>query len=227
MPPAKAMILRTYRRKVVPKRYLFVMLLFFCAGPTKTLVANEAQEKKAANLEIAAGLITESALQRLERHLPSGSPLQIDVGPATDIGNWTGQILTDSCLEANYLVYSSAKDSSKMVRLRIKNPEIGIEYNGIRRLFPGRQKLKRRISCRYHLAIVEPDGQIVLSEFIEKQFADTIKSDQLPRVEHKSYSFSKGTKSGKSIIKRWVEPVILITTTTTVVYLFFSLRSEN
>lgn len=139
------------------------------------------------------------------------------------------QNLTDSCLAQKYLVYSSPDSGiSYGYALEISGARVQIQYHSAGRHWLFFKKgVRRTFAGDFHLQAMRPDQQIIYSRRVTVSYQDTIPAGLLEEVENPDLPFTQGTKSDSSVIKRWLEPVLITATTITLIYLFYSLRSTK
>ena len=98
----------------------------------------------------------------------------------------------------------------------------------VRYSLANRSKLVKR-NFKLKLAIRALDGSTGLVKFsdeIQDQYADSVQIKDLKHLEHTNYSFTQASIPQKKGFKKYIEPLIVITTTVGVVYLFYQLRSN-
>ena len=204
-------------------RHCFLLLVF-----VSSLAVAQAQTNDLKNQEVLSRLLIPSTIAILADSLQINSGISIKSERDAVFESWIAQILTDSCLSQNYLVYSDA-DSSKMThKILVSSPFSEIQYRSAGRKWLFFKKgLHREVQGGYRLQVENPDGRLIFSGNIAGEYRDVISSGAQKIVENPDLGFTKGTKSGSSFIKRWMEPVIITVATATVVYLFYTLRSES
>ena len=202
--------------------YLFVSFLF---------PANAFSQKSQTppNQEIIAGIFTYPVLQILSDSLKVKEAIAIKSDKPETFPSWVAQILSDSCLSKNFLVYSppdSGGTTNYMVT--VSNPWVEITYQSAgRRWLLFKKGLKRTIEGGYHLQITDSEQRLLFSRQISGIAQDVIAEKMIEQVENNNLPFTKGTKLKSAFITRWLEPIVITAATMTVVYLFYSLRSEK
>ena len=193
-----------------------------------SLAAGYAQTDVPRNQDVLSQLLIPSTIAILTDSLQIDSGVVINSERNAVFENWIVQILTDSCLSKNFLVYSDA-DSSKMKhKIMVSSPFSEIAYRSAGRKWLFFKKgLHRDVQGGYRLQVENPGGRLIYSGNITGQYSDVMLSGAQKNVENPDLGFTKGTKSSSSFIKRWLEPVIITAATATVVYLFYTLRSES
>ncbi len=204
------------------KHHLLLIILICCLTkvyPQSTVTTNQ---------EVISRTFISKIINVLTDSLRIKEPLTIKAG-TEPLSNWMAQILTDSCLSKNYLVYSSADSGiANKYSVLISDASVKIEYrSGGKKWLFFNKRVHRSFQGSYHLQISNPDGRIVLSRINSVHYQDIIPSGAEKEVENQGLAFTKGTKSVSSFIKRWLEPVLVTATTASVVFLFYTLRSER
>lgn len=214
-------MLRSVRIGQQPELFL-ILFLILLTGFAKP------QESPRSNEDVAADLLVHSTLEKLKTSLPDVVAITVYAPSGNNIEGWFKQILTDSCLQENYLVYSyPKKDSADAVLLEISGTAVEINYKSIgRKWLIGSKGFQRTITSKSHLQFRNKENQVLFSQEITGEYQDVISGDFLKKAENEALPFTKGTKSADPFIKRWLEPVIITASTMTVGYLFYTLRSE-
>ncbi|OPX35506.1 hypothetical protein B1H10_01065 [candidate division KSB1 bacterium 4484_188] len=88
-------------------------------------------------------------------------------------------------------------------------------------------KYTRNVSAAVAFYFKSGDELILVNRNKQLDFHDQIKGKQVKKVENKIHQFTIGTKSESKLIRRLIEPVLVVTTTIGVVYLLYSLRSGS
>lgn len=145
----------------------------------------------------------------------------------SDLDRWVRQNLTDSCLAANYLVYSSRENTAgDFTEIRLGNANAGINYETVGRSWYGKRNLvERTVSATVHVALLNRDQQFLASRQLNVQLRDSVNTD-LESLEAGNFTFTEGKWAGENKYSRWLEPVLVGSATATVVALFYRLRSN-
>ncbi len=207
----------------VNRFYILWGMLFFLLGQTFLLP----QDKTPTNKEVIARLLISPALQLIKTTTPLQGGLSISSPDNTPLSKWLVQILTDSCLQQKYLVYSPRTDSVSTYVVEVTTPQIEIQYrSGGRKwgLFPG--NVKRRVIGSYHIQIKDEKGRVRISQEISGTYEDKISRDALPDVENEKLEFTRGVHYPSTFRKKWLEPVLITATTATMIVLFYTLRNQ-
>jgi hypothetical protein len=196
--------------------FLFVVNLF-------------AQQQPKTNLQLMQEIITPKLFSPIKQSIPSGKSIVIRAASDDECSQLFAKILTDSCVQANYLVYSSADSAEIPVyRVILTDAECSVVYYPQKRKWlVGKLTYLREIGVSTHLQIANPASQILVSRQVSERFTDKIASDAIADVENPNFSITKGTKTSKGGFNRWVEPILLSAATIAVIFSFYSLRSNN
>ncbi len=187
------------------------------------------QETTETNEQLVARCIIEPFWQSITPHIDHHSRLQIIPVDPSEMNQWTSKMLTDSCVHRNYFVYSSADSSVQAdYQIRISDATSQISYRSSgRKWLVGSRRFKRTVTVRYHLQILDKNAQLLVSRRIENSLSDHLSGIDTDEIENPELSFTTGTKTGNSFIKRWIEPAIITAATSFVIYTFYTLRSNN
>jgi hypothetical protein len=206
------------------QRYsLTVILIFF------SLSVFSQQDKVLSNQEIISRIFNNPVIQILTDSLNISGSLAIRSAQPEFLSSWIAQNLTDSCLERNFLVYSPP-DSINIAdySVVISDPQVETTYRSAgRRWLFFKKGIERSVQGEYHLLITNKEHRVLISRQISGFEKDVIHEGSINQIEAENLPFTKGTKIGSTFIKRWLEPVIITAATMTVVYLFYTLRSEK
>ncbi len=206
---------KTYRRIALIVWIILPAPLFSQSPPSNETILRE---------KLLAPVLEEVVLR-----VPARGKVAFQTKIKAGLAEWLVRNLSDSCLSRNYLVYSPPpQDSGKVYRVELSDVNIKLIY----RARGGRLGIwgggwERRINMSLHLAITKPDGQMLVSRNVAGTWQDRIQSKDISQIENPNLPFTVGTKSDSRFIKRWLEPVLVTGATATVVYLFFSLRSDR
>ncbi|NIU01645.1 MAG: hypothetical protein GWN01_12240 [Nitrosopumilaceae archaeon] len=208
------------------KRYHFVLIIGLTLSVSTSL---SSQANITSNQQILSRLLVTPVLNIFADTLELSNSMKIQGNNDGLLNLWLIQNLTDSCLSKNYLVYSSP-DSGFVPNyaIRITNPRVEINYRSAGgKLLVFQKGVKRKIKGSYHLQIQKRGGQVLFSREISGQYQDTIPNNMIDQVENEKLPFTIGTEYESPFVNRWLEPVLVTATTMTVIYLFYTLRSEQ
>lgn len=193
-----------------------------------------ARAQPPSNQELLAQLFISPVLKVLGDSLAPAPAPRLVIAPAAPSGDslnvWLQQILTDSCLSRNYLVYStpdSTDGRAWIIKIETARARIRYAPGGRKWLFFGGGRVRRSVESYFHLTITGGQHQVLYSRPISGSYQDVIAAGAVAEVEKGPFRFTQGTKSGSKFIKRWLEPVLITAATTAVFYMFYSLRSEK
>ncbi|GEM_PF-6259588 len=208
----------------VNRFYILWGVLFFLSGQACLLP----QEKTPTNQDILIRLLISPALKLIKSNIPSQKGLSITSPDNSPLSKWLVQILTDSCLQQKYLVYSPPRSdsvSAYVVEVTAAQSEIQYRSGGRKWLvFPG--DVKREVQGSSHLQIKDERGRVLSSQEIRGRYADHIPRKVLPVMENEKLEFTRGVHQPSAFRKKWLEPILITATTATVIVLFYTLRSQ-
>jgi hypothetical protein len=72
---------------------------------------------------------------------------------------------------------------------------------------------------------IEKNERILFNKRIKKDYSDTVNVDQIDHIETDFFSFTKGKRS-QSLVSKLFEPALVLAATGTIIYLFYSFRSN-
>ncbi len=121
-------------------------------------------------------------------------------------------------------VYNFPKTDSMQsaLLLDIKLQKSKIEYKSYS--FLPKDKILRSIYLDYYINLTQSNNKVILSEQYTNTFQDTIKTDQINQLQDINYPFTVGKKQSK--IKNIFEPLLIMSVTGTIVYIFYAFRSK-
>jgi hypothetical protein len=200
-----------------------IILIFF------SLNAFPQTNEVLSNKKIISDIFVNPVVQVLSDSLNFSGSVTIRSAQPELLSSWAAQNLTDSCLEKNFLVYSPPDSiNTADYSIVISNPQVEITYRSAgRRWLFFKKGIERSVQGEYHLLITNKEHRVLLSRQITGFEKDVINEDVIKQIEDENLPFTKGTKIGQTFIKCWLEPIIITATTMTVVYLFYTLRSEK
>ena len=187
------------------------------------------KETVKTNEQLIARGIIDPFWQSITPHIDQQSRLQIFPFDQSEMSLWVSKMLTDSCVHRNYFVYSSADSIVQAdCQIRISDATSQISYRSAgRKWLVGSRRFNRKVTVRYHLQILDKNAQILVSRRIENSFNDHLSGINTNELENPELSFTSGTKTSNSFIKRWIEPALITAATSFVIYTFYTLRSNN
>lgn len=120
-------------------------------------------------------------------------------------------------------IYLNQSVSTNELVIEFKILSLGVKY------IPTSENdlLKREFNLRFDIRAFEgTSGLVKLVNEFTRQFEDSITVDELSELEHKDFPFTQAKLPPKKSYHRYVEPLIVLTTTSAIIYLFFRLRSK-
>jgi hypothetical protein len=135
-------------------------------------------------------------------------------------------------LKNRLIHYFSQKDitiNSKNARLQFEVEQFNVKfiyYEENRRLFGMDNKLQRKMYLQFDGWLEDSLSGRALNYFsIDKNYYDYIDGNRIDFIEQSAYSFTRGRLITTSKWTKYIEPVIVVLSVATAVYLFFSLRT--
>lgn len=135
-------------------------------------------------------------------------------------------------LKNRLIQYFSQKDiaiNSKNARLQFEVEQFNVKfiyYEENRRLFGMDNKLQRKMYLQFDGWLEDSLSGRALNYFsIDKNYYDYIDGNRIDSIEQSAYSFTRGRLITTSKWTKYIEPVIVVLSVATAVYLFFSLRT--
>ncbi len=207
---------------ILIKRFIVLFLLML---PTHGFLQN----RVIVNEGVIANLLVPKALENIVKTISADQRIQIMANQNNEADHWLAQILTDSCLERNYLVYSSRDSATETdFVIKIADVKVAITYHPTgKKLLIFNKGFRRSVTAEFRLLIREQNSRIRVDKKIKNNYTDILSASSLGSVENKEKFFTIGTKKQSTFINRWLEPVIITAATASVVFLFYSLRSDN
>jgi hypothetical protein len=121
----------------------------------------------------------------------------------------------------------STNPNSDKTTIRIEQFETGIVYEQNSKGFLGLETetiRENKISISGWIENID-DKKIQKSIILNKIFTDTLETGNITNLENSPYSFTKGIMNKHSLWTKIVEPVLVVSSVATIVYLFFTVRS--
>jgi hypothetical protein len=215
------------------KKILTIMILVHAAA----LQAGEESPEK--NLDILKSLTREIIIESIEdAGIDHDRWIYIQRLDSLSATNWFVEgMLQDTFRELGYDSLAMAHPVAKHtyidrlalrdpVILRFRTVDLAVEYNA-ERSFWGNADIQRKVYAELRLSMHEySSGSLLCSGTRRKVADDTLRRGYIDNIENDNIAFTRGTLPETSIIRRVIEPVFIIGLTGTVVYLFYSLRSN-
>jgi len=86
-------------------------------------------------------------------------------------------------------------------------------------------KHNRKVTIEFYLKILSSGNQVLLSNDIKETYSDTIFVNKIKYIENTNFPFTIGNRS-KSLVSKLLEPLLVSLITGTVIYIFYSFRSN-
>ena len=86
-------------------------------------------------------------------------------------------------------------------------------------------KHNRKVTIEFYLKILSSGNQVLLSNDIKETYSDTIFVNKIKYIENTNFPFTIGNRS-KSLVSKLFEPLLVSLITSTVIYIFYSFRSN-
>ena len=103
-----------------------------------------------------------------------------------------------------------------------------INYVPFRNKFWRKGRYQRNLAADFYVEVEDQNaGNTNHSQRFEYAYQDSLKGDQIGRVENKEFAFTVGLiERSRSNLSRWLEPAFLFAITGAVVYIFYAIRSD-
>ena len=152
-----------------------------------------------------------------EAPLPSTLSLETDAG-----STFLRPALLAFLVSGERTVFVDTPPSPGVQRL-----SIALDATRIRYRRAGRNYLRREVRLDVRALHREDDGRVIREEVCSRTYTDTIPKQALDELESPMHAVSLGERPPTGLRGRWLEPALLTTALGTVVYLFFSIRSQT
>lgn len=98
-------------------------------------------------------------------------------------------------------------------------------HEDLKRLTGFSEELDRQIDMEFRgWVVTKSDSKVIQSFSSRKHYSDFVSKSQLDTIEKSPYTFTKGNLVTKSVWTRYLEPLVIVSAVSTIVYLFFSVR---
>lgn len=187
----------------------------------------QSDQKPVDNLTILNRL-AETAVDSIIDHLSPDSATSVTIRSQSQqhagnwwIENWLLRKLKDRGVSQIFLDQQQSPRNGVNIDFQIQS--VGVKYNPIARKNFIERQAQVSLDVR---AVEEPAGLVRLFEKISEQFSDTLDVSMVPVLEQKDFPFTIAGLPEQRGIRKYLEPFIAIATTTSVVFLFFYMRSK-
>jgi len=136
------------------------------------------------------------------------------------IENWLVKSLYQRGLSKIYLEKPNS-DSALVIQFKIDT--LGVEYLPITTKNLVERRFKLNLTVR---ALEAASGFVRLFQQISEAYTDSVKIVAVKRLENSDYPFTQSQLPVQQGLKKFIEPVIVMSTTAAIIYLFFRLRSN-
>lgn len=199
--------------------------VFFLLIPFVALSAGQERED---NLSVFNRLALNAAREILESvHLDSTNSVSIQPQNRKTDGNWLMEsVLMQEFGRAgvNRIYLYNVVDSVQIdYRLEFQITKIQLNYEQGKKKDEITRKFELDVSARL---IDLKSGLVKLRKSFNDGFEDSVRLAELDKLENKNFSFTHEIIPQKAGFKKYFEPALVIVTTISVIYLFFSLRSS-
>lgn len=178
------------------------------------------------NLTIFNNMASIVAQKIVDRLAPdSSASIVIRSQSQKSTGNW----LIENGLAKNlyqsgiHKIYIDKHDSASTFVIEYQILALGVKYLPINKKNFVERKLKLNLAVR---AFEGSSGLVRFFHEFNDQHADSIRILDAIKVENKDFPFTQANLPEDRGLKRFIEPLIVMTTTAGIIYLFFRLRSN-
>jgi len=179
-----------------------------------------------SNENLVRTLVVSKIVKIVNRNIPQGENLFIQINASENLNSWLRTQLTDSLISKTFSIYQKKPNEIPVYQIAIDSPQLDFRYRKkSKRLFFWTRNYGREFQYQFHVTIISPEGKVVASQLIKNGYSDVVPAGKWEVVESKGLPFTRGTKQQSSRFKRVLEPVILTGATMTILYLFYTLRS--
>ena len=187
-----------------------------------------AQTTPPTNEQVLYGLLSRPILAVFDSLNTPTTRLRIIAKKNNEMETWFVDKLRQQFINKKVVLYDSIPDEKEgLLTLVIENVSSRITYLPRLNLLLRAGKYTRNVSAAVAFYFKSGDELILVNRNKQLDFHDQIKGKQVKKVENKIHQFTIGTKSESKLIRRLIEPVLVVTTTIGVVYLLYSLRSGS
>jgi len=178
------------------------------------------------NLSIFNNMASTVAQKTIDRLSPDSTAAIIILSQSQEhAGNW----LVENWFVKNLYqrgiskIYLEKLDSTRAFTIQFKIDTVGIEY------FPthNHKFVERRFKLSLAVRALEGSpGLVKFYQEFKENYVDKVKFIDLKRLENGDFPFTQAELPAEKGLKRYIEPLIVMSTTAAIVYLFFRLRSN-
>lgn len=207
------LIIESVKKNNIFSKYIFVVIVFAFS------ISLNAQQK--TNLNAIYELIDKSALE-INSEFNSNDLKKIKYISPSEYNILEQRVLFAFSKEG----ISNSKVNNEKSTLNYSLNNVGVEYIEIFKDGAFGDLLLERKSFIIGSYIFEKNNQIIASNEFEFSLTDTVKVDQISKIENISLPFTHNELPAEPFFTSILEPVIAVGTAVVTVILFFSVRSK-
>lgn len=208
-----------------------LILIFFLLSVSHVTAAETPGLK--TNFEIFNELSTQCVQEVLDgnlaREVKKVLLQKIDAGDSLNwfIENTLFNLLKQHGVDSiRYGEAASGLRQTVLIRYKIVNLSLAYENENRWRLF-NRTHTTRHFKLQFFLQLINPQqGTVLWSGVLAREFRDQVPPNQIAGIESSAIPFTQARFPDRSIYTRFVEPVLILSTTGTIIYLFYAFRSQ-
>jgi hypothetical protein len=184
------------------------------------------------NLAVFQKLFDKAAGQVVAQ-LSTGRPDVVVVVPVDDPASalWMLRMRTmKRAMENGHRVFDADSLSGTGGYVRVSFPRVDctVDYANVRSGFLWRSgSLRRRLTVELGAEVTEqPSARVLITDVFRADFADTVRSSEITRLEESQSAFTRGRMPPQSFGARVFEPLLLTISTGAAIYALYALRSR-
>ena len=206
------------------RKYLlvrFTKLLMICP-----LFLFQTDQQPIDNLTILTNMASKAAQKIIDRISPDSSA---SIFVRSQSQHQTGRWLIENGLVKNLYqrgipkIYLESQDSTNTIVTEFQILNLGVKY------LPTKKKdlIERQFQIRLIVRVCEGlSGLVKFVDEFNEAYTDSVHVTDVTQIENENYSFTQANLPEKKGVKKYIEPLIVMTTTAGIIYLFFILRSN-
>lgn len=124
-------------------------------------------------------------------------------------------------------LYEAAQPKQNAVSMTVQPSRVNVSYEStFRDGFFGTKYVVRVVTVGLSTKIVQqPQGSVIFSGIRTEQWRDTVSADAIQRIESPLIKTTQAPLPEESLVERFIEPVVILTATGVIIYLFYTVRS--
>ncbi|MBC8183441.1 hypothetical protein H8E88_20305 [candidate division KSB1 bacterium] len=202
---------------------LKLFFIIFLLNPVFLVHSNELPKDNLFILSQLTAVIVDSVLSKSQ--LDSSDVVLIQSSNKEDKANWVveNEFVKNIAQRGNDVLIGESTNPkiSKVIEFRIIH--FGVNYSNTSK----KDLIERKIFVSLDVRFFSGQNRKVdLFKNYTGQFVDSVRIAEVEKLELKRYPFTQNKISIKKGFKKYLEPIIIMTTTAGIVYLFFQLRSK-